>query len=226
MGYKQSPFPMHQGTANHTSALKQFKGTDKSDYLEEEINKIEKNKVTKKDTKKDKVTKKDLEAIKLAPNPSDRFTPANLEDKLEKVTAPEYESKSLKQTEKDAKKAFKKEGRKTRKAERKTAKHERKLSRANETVAERKKRRKENYGSLYDDLDPIWRAMDQPRSTTAKGYFDDVYKEEERQAEKDKRDTARAENKTLKKQNKKFMKLINEYEKAESDNVTGKDKTE
>lgn len=212
MGYKQSPFPMQQGTSSHTSAVKQIEA-ETLRKLYEENPELDQRPVTgpreataKEETKlqkkKDKKEKKENKAY----------------EKLKK----QHEKNILDSELSDAKE----KGKKSRKAERKKSRHERKLSRANETVAERKKRRKENYGSLYDDLDPIWRAMDQPRSTTATGYFDDVYKEEERQAEKDKRDTARAENKTLKKQNKKFMKLINKYEKAKADNVTGKDKTE
>jgi hypothetical protein len=239
MGYKQKSFPMHQGTSSHTSALKQ-KTTDKS-YVDIE-------KLIEKDTEttKTKDTKNQNSNKRLQTNlVSDKNKPDLTKDLLESID----EKKDTKTTKtKDIKAQSEEEARLAKEemevpavANQMFPKKEKKantglipnairgaknlvknIKKYNNPTAEERARRIKDRKSLMEDLDPIWRAMDQPRSTTAKGYFDDEIKKEKRSKKQKRKKKERKENiKRLTEQNEKLVtdynNLVNKYADADSE---------
>ena len=233
MGYKQSPFPMQQGTSSHTSAVKHVtarkhkhvEGGSGSYNKEGEQTGIETH--SKRDEKR--IAKKERKQIRKDTN--EQISKAQKATDMENVHIKnkEKEEKLIKKKEKKYEKAStnidEKEptGRDKRKAERKALKEKKKSDRANETLEERKKRRKKNREGWIEDMDPVLRAMDQPRSTTAKGYFDDEIKKEKR-SKKSKRKKA-ARKKTISVQAKVIreqQERLNKYAGATADNADNK----
>ena len=142
MGYKQSPFPMHKGTSNHTSAVKQIEAETLRKLYE------------------------DNPELDQRPVAGPREATAKEKQKIQKKR-----DKQLKKELKDKRKSELSEAKDKGKAARKEEKYQAKLDKAGESIEERKARKIKRNEELKKTLNPIFQAMSEPISRGARGVF-------------------------------------------------------